>query len=69
MPPRDNEPWYQAEWLMWTAIAALVLSLAASWLGWKVAGSELHLGSVLRVYAGLIAVGRTIAKREQEGRA
>jgi hypothetical protein len=65
----QTQPWYQAEWLMWLAVFALLLSLWASWYGWKVLGSELSYGTALRVLAGLITVGRTIAKREDRGEA
>jgi hypothetical protein len=54
---------------MWLAVFALLLSLWASWYGWKVLGSELSYGTALRVLAGLITVGRTIAKREDRGEA
>jgi hypothetical protein len=67
-PRTHSQPWYQAEWLMWLAVFALLLSLWASWYGWKVLGSELSYGTALRVLAGLITVGRTLAKKEQTGR-
>jgi hypothetical protein len=67
-PRTRSQPWYQAEWLMWLAVFALLLSLWASWYGWKVLGSELSYGTALRVLAGLITVGRTLAKKEQTGR-
>jgi hypothetical protein len=54
---------------MWLAVFALLLSMWASWYGWKVLGSELSYGTALRVLAGLITVGRTIAKREDQGEA
>jgi hypothetical protein len=65
----DRKPWYQSEALMWLAVFALLLSLWASWYGWKVLDSELSYGTTLRVLAGLITVGRTIAKREDRGEA
>jgi hypothetical protein len=54
---------------MWLAVFALLLSLWASWYGWKILSSELSYGTALRVLAGLITVGRTIAKREDRGEA
>jgi hypothetical protein len=63
------QPWYQSEVLMWLAVFALLLSLWASWYGWKILSSELSYGTALRVLAGLITVGRTIAKREDRGEA
>jgi hypothetical protein len=65
----NKQPWYQSEALMWLAVFALLLSLWASWYGWKVLDSELSYGTALRVLAGLITVGRTIAKREDRGEA
>lgn len=47
----------------------MILSVIASWYGWKVSHSELSVGTLLRVYAGLVAIGRTIAKKETEGKA
>jgi hypothetical protein len=67
-PQTQHLPWYQSEALMWLAVFALLLSLWASWYGWKVLGSELSYGTALRVLAGLITVGRTLAKKEQTGR-
>lgn len=66
---KPKQPLYQQEWVMWTAVAALILSVIASWYGWKVSHSELSVGTLLRVYAGLVAIGRTIAKKETEGKA
>jgi hypothetical protein len=60
-----HEPWWHAEWLLWLAVALLVGSLLCSALDWHVIG-KLTVGTTCRVVAGLIAVGRTIERKEHE---
>jgi hypothetical protein len=60
-----HEPWWRAAWRLWLAVALLVGSLLCSALDWHVIG-ELTLDTTCRVVAGLIAVGRTIERKEHE---
>lgn len=59
----EPEPWYMSDMLLLVACACLALSLIASHYGLKVAG-ELEWGSALRVFAAVITIGRTIAKKQ-----